>query len=458
MVNQAIFREYDIRGIVGRDLTPGVARILGRAYATHLGRFDVGEVVIGRDNRDSSPALAQAFSQGVMASGADVIDVGTVVTPMLYFACQELAAGGGVMVTGSHNPADYNGFKLVRQGATIHGQEIRGLYDMIQEPAFRQGQGRYREENVTDQYFHAIVQRIRLGARPLRVVVDAGNGTAGAFAPPLLEQLGVQVVPLYCESDPTFPHHHPDPVKPSNLKDLIAKVREVKADVGLAYDGDADRIGVVDDQGHIIPGDILMAIFWREILPQHPDAPCIVEVKCSQALVDEIIRLGGTPIFYRTGHSLIKAKMKELGACFTGEMSGHMFFADEYFGYDDALYASARLLRLLSESQETLSEMAATMPKYDSTPEIRVDCADEDKFDVVMRLAREFKQSHRTIDVDGVRVLFPHGWGLVRASNTQPALVVRCEADSSRHLEEIKEEMARALSSQEAVGALDWEG
>jgi len=299
-------------------------------------------------------------------------------------------------------------------------------------------------------------EKLVLGPRRLKVVVDCGNGTAGFVAPQALAQLGCEVIPLYCDPDPAFPHHHPDPVDPKNLADLITAVRAAHADVGIAFDGDGDRIGVVDEQGTILWGDTLMILFWREILPKYPGAVGIVEVKCSQALYDEIARLGGRPMFYKTGHSLIKAKMKELGAVFTGEMSGHMFFADEYFGYDDAVYAAGRLLRILSHTDRPLSALIADVPRYYATPEVRVECADDVKFDVVRRISEEFKRTHNVIDIDGARVLFEDGWGLIRASNTQPALVVRAEATTAAGLQAIKRTIAQALADEPAVGPLRW--
>ena len=302
-----------------------------------------------------------------------------------------------------------------------------------------------------------LMDKIRLGPRRLKVVVDCGNGTASLFAPEILRDWGCDVIPLYCTSDPTYPHHHPDPVKAENLRDLQRAVREHGADLGIAYDGDGDRIGAVDDQGTILWGDMLMALFWREILPKHPGTPAIVEVKCSQALVEEIERLGGRPIFYKTGHSLIKAKMRELGAVFTGEMSGHMFFADEYYGFDDAVYASGRLLRILSNTDETLSSLVNTIPRYFSTPEIRVDCPDEAKFRVVEAVKEDLQRRFPVIDIDGARVLFPAGWGLVRASNTQPVLVVRCESRTQAGLERIQSEIMGALERHPEAGAIRWD-
>jgi phosphomannomutase len=299
-------------------------------------------------------------------------------------------------------------------------------------------------------------EKIRLGSRRLRVVVDCGNGTASLIAPQVLEDLGCEVIRLYCESDPRFPHHHPDPVDPHNLQDLIATVKREGADLGLGFDGDGDRLGVVDDRGEILWGDLLMILFWREILPKHPGTVGIVEVKCSQALYEEIARLGGRPMFYRTGHSLIKAKMREVGAVFTGEMSGHMFFADEYFGYDDAVYAAGRLLRILSRSSQPLSALLADVPRRPTTPEVRVDCPDRVKFDVVAQITEHFRRDYEVIDIDGARVLFPDGWGLIRASNTQPALVLRAEATSAPALEQIKQELEAALRRFPELGLVQW--
>ncbi|HXF83484.1 MAG TPA: phosphomannomutase/phosphoglucomutase, partial [bacterium] len=391
-----------------------------------------------------------------------VVDIGTVITPVFYFARVHLGIDGGVMVTASHNPAQFNGFKLAHGFGTLYGeeiQEVRGLAERLEgvaPPAGAPRPGRLERRDVVPAYLAMLREKIRLGPRRLRVVVDCGNGTASLVAPQALRQLGCEVIPLYCESDPRFPHHHPDPTQEENLRDLIATVRRERADVGIGFDGDGDRIGVVDEQGQVIWGDILMILYWREILPRHPGTPGIVEVKCSQALYEEIARLGGRPLFYRTGHSLIKAKMKELGAVFTGEMSGHMFFADEYYGYDDAVYAAARLLRILSRADRPLSALLADVPRYPSTPEVRVECPDDVKFDVVRRITEEFRRRFPVIDIDGVRVLFPRGWGLVRASNTQPVLVLRAEGATPEALDEIKDAIEQALARHPAVGAIVW--
>jgi phosphomannomutase/phosphoglucomutase len=467
-INPTIFREYDIRGVAGSDITPQTAEAIARAYAAYLhahfprpGEQGGGEggmpVLVGRDNRASSPWIRDAVVRGLVASGCHVVDIGTVITPVFYFARVHVGIDGGVMITASHNPPEFNGFKLAGGPGTLYGEQIQQIRRLAEAGPVVRGQGTVQTRDVTPAYRAMLKDKIRLGPRRLRVVVDCGNGTASLVAPDALEDLGVDVVRLYCDSDPRFPHHHPDPVQPENLRDLIAAVVREKADVGIGFDGDGDRLGVVDERGEIIWGDILMILFWREILPRHPGAVGIVEVKCSQALYEEIQRLGGRPLFYRTGHSLIKAKMRELGAVFTGEMSGHMFFADEYYGYDDAVYAAARLLRILSHTDRPLSALLADVPRYSATPEVRVDCPDEVKFDVVRQLTERFRQEgYSVIDVDGARVLFADGWGLVRASNTQPVLVLRAEATTPAGLERIKAALASRLRAFPSVGPIRW--
>jgi len=452
----AIFREYDIRGLVGPEITPDTASRIARAYAAFLRQANVADVVVGRDNRGSSPALRDAVVDALAASGCRVTDIGTVITPVFYFARVHWTIDGGVMITASHNPPQFNGFKLAHGFATLYGDQIQRIRALAEQGTVVTGPGAVTDRDIVPAYLAMLREKLVLGPRRLKVVVDCGNGTAGFVAPQALAQLGCEVIPLYCDPDPAFPHHHPDPVDPKNLADLITAVRAAHADVGIAFDGDGDRIGVVDEQGTILWGDTLMILFWREILPKYPGAVGIVEVKCSQALYDEIARLGGRPMFYKTGHSLIKAKMKELGAVFTGEMSGHMFFADEYFGYDDAVYAAGRLLRILSHTDRPLSALIADVPRYYATPEVRVECADDVKFDVVRRISEEFKRTHNVIDIDGARVLFEDGWGLIRASNTQPALVVRAEATTAAGLQAIKRTIAQALADEPAVGPLRW--
>lgn len=455
-VSPSIFREYDIRGVVDAEITPQTARAIARAYAAYLRRAGERRVIVGRDNRLSSPALRDTVVEALAASGCEVTDIGTVITPLFYFARVHDGVDGGMMLTASHNPPEFNGFKLAHGFATIYGEEIQQIRRLVEQGAAVAGEGTVTIRDLAPTYRAMIAERIQLGPRRLRAVVDCGNGTASLIAPDVLRDLGVDVIPLYCDSDPTFPNHHPDPVQPENLRDLIATVRRERADVGLGFDGDGDRIGVVDERGEILWGDILMILFWREILPKYRGTVGIVEVKCSQALYDEIARLGGRPIFYRTGHSLIKAKMRELGAVFTGEMSGHMFFADEYYGFDDAVYAAARLLRILSHTRVPLSGLLADVPRYFATPEIRVDCADAAKFDVVRDVIQAFRARYRVIDIDGVRVTFADGWGLIRASNTQPALVLRAEGTAPEALERIKATLAAELRRYPAVGSITW--
>ncbi|ADL07588.1 phosphomannomutase/phosphoglucomutase [Thermosediminibacter oceani] len=444
-INPNIFRQYDIRGVVGEEIDEEVAQTLGRAFGTFALRNGEKKVVVGSDNRSSSPSLKRALIEGLMSTGCDVVDPGTVVTPVFYFSRIHYGINPGIMVTASHNPPQYNGFKVAFGHATLYGDDIQKIRVMMEKGEFESGKGKLSYIDPTEDYISTICDKIEL-SKSLRVGIDCGNGTASLFAEKLFKRLGVETHPIYCESDPSFPNHFPDPVKPENLKDLRELVLREKLDLGIGFDGDGDRIGVVDDTGTVIYGDMLMILYWREILPKHPGTTAIVEVKCSQALVEEIERLGGKPMFYKTGHSLIKAKMKEIGAVFTGEMSGHMFFADEYYGFDDALYAAARLLRILSRTGKKLSELLSDVPKYYSTPEIRVPCPDDEKFAKVEAIKEYFRKRYPMIDVDGARVLFPDGWGLVRASNTGPELIVRCEAKTPEGLERIKEEMQKALN------------
>lgn len=436
-LNPEIFRQYDIRGTVGKDLDADVAELVGRAYGTLLLRMGGKAAAVGRDNRLSSPELHEALVAGIRATGVHVYDTGLHPTPVLYFALFHLPVQGGVQVTGSHNPPEMNGFKVAVGTSTLYGEQIRKLYELIRDFDFERGRGRREESEVVSEYVRTIRSRIVL-ERPLEVVVDAGNGTAGPIVPDLLRELGCDVVPLYCELDGRFPNHHPDPTLVEAMQPLIAKVRETGAEVGVAFDGDADRLGVVDERGEIVWGDRLLALFAREVLARQPGAAILFEVKCSQALVEEVERLGGRPVMGQTGHSLIKERMRQENAPLAGEMSGHIFFADEYYGYDDAIYAACRLLRLLSREKASLGTLLDQIPSYPSTPETRVDCPDELKFRVVQEIGDEFRREYSTIDVDGVRVLFGDGWGLLRASNTQPVLVMRFEAYTPERLEEIR--------------------
>lgn len=448
-VTSEIFRQYDIRGIAGEQLTEAVAEAIGKAFGTLTIRAGENKAVVGYDNRVSSEPLKNALIKGITSTGVNVFDCGTIVSPTLYYSRILMGTNAGVMVTASHNPSQYNGFKLCMvDGGTMYGDQIQGLRKMIEAEDFVTGHGSVEKVEIKDKYIDTIVEKVKLGSRKLKVAIDCANGTASLFAEQLFRKMGCDVIPLFCESDPSFPNHHPDPVKKENLVQLTATVFQNNADLGIGFDGDGDRLGVVDDKGNIIWGDQLMILYWREIMPKFPASKAIVEVKCSQALVDEIEKLGGQPFFYKTGHSLIKAKMKEIEAVFTGEMSGHMFFADEYFGYDDALYAAARLLRILSNTDKPLSVLLSDINKYYSTPELRVHSTDAEKFSQVEKAREYFKAKNTTmIEVDGVRALFSHGWGLVRASNTGPEIIVRCESRTYEGLAEIKSEIEKALET-----------
>jgi phosphomannomutase/phosphoglucomutase len=445
-VNPRIFRQYDVRGIVDQDLTDDVVERLGKGYGAYM--LDLGhtQVSVGHDARVSSPRFRDALIDGLLSTGLNVVDLDMVPTPTLYFSLFHLDVQGGVMITGSHNPPEFNGFKLAVGHSTLYGPEIQRIREIIEGADYPKGQGTLTLQDVKPAYVSTLKDRIGRFDRELKVVVDAGNGLGGMFCPQLLRELGADATGLYCEIDGTFPNHHPDPTVPAYLTDLIAEVSNQKAELGMAYDGDADRLGVVDEHGNIIWGDQLMILFSREVLVRQPGATIIFEVKCSQSLSEEIEKAGGVPLMWRTGHSFIKQKMKEENAPLAGEMSGHLFFADEYFGYDDAIYASLRLARLLSRSDRTIGEMLADVPIYFSTPEIRVDCPDEAKFQVVADLVGYFKEHYEVIDVDGARILFGDGWGLVRASNTQPVLVLRFEARTSERLDQIKRLVASRLS------------
>ncbi|HWR98539.1 MAG TPA: phosphomannomutase/phosphoglucomutase [Candidatus Methanoperedens sp.] len=444
MINPQIFREYDVRGTVGRDLNPELVELLGRGVGTLLRRAGGRRAVLARDNRLSSPAYRDALAAGLVAAGVDVVDLGLVPTPLLYFGLHHLPCDGGVMITGSHNPPEFNGFKIAIGKSTIWGPRIQELRGVIERHDFESGEGALTRADIAGPYREMILGKIRL-ARPLRVAVDAGSGTGGIVAPRLLRELGCEVTELWCEPDGTYPGHFPDPTVPANLADLIRTVRERGLDCGIGYDGDADRIGVVDEQGNILWGDQLLMIYAREILAQGP-ASVVFEVKCSQNLARDVERHGGRPVMWKTGHSLIKEKMKTEHAAIAGEMSGHIFFADDYFGFDDAVYASLRLLRILAASGKPLSALLADVPKTFSTPEIRVDCPDERKFEVVAALAKEFAAGREVIDIDGVRVNYADGWGLLRASNTQPVLVMRFESTSPAGLARIRGEITGALA------------
>jgi phosphomannomutase/phosphoglucomutase len=436
--NPRVFREYDIRGVADRDLGDDFVTDLGRAIGSHLARQGARRVAVGRDPRLSSPRLHAALSAGLAETPVAVVDIGVVPTPVLYFAPFHFDLHGGVMITGSHNPPEDNGFKIMRGRGTIYGAEIQKLRELVESRHFSGGRGAREERDAITPYLAFAREHIELGPRRMKVVIDAGNGAGGLVAGKLYRSLGFDVTELYCEPDGRFPNHHPDPTMPENLTDLHAAVAREGAEVGIAFDGDADRIGVVDAHGRTIWGDQLMILFARAILAEQPGATFVSEVKCSQALYDEIAKAGGRAIMWKVGHSLIKTKMKEENAVLAGEMSGHMFFAHRYLGFDDAVYAGARLLELLSRGPRTLADLVDTLPVMVNTPELRVDVPDEQKFDIVRRAAERLRAYGQVVDIDGARVILPGGWGLVRASNTQPALVMRFEAESPARLAEIR--------------------
>ena len=459
MLKPTIFREYDIRGIADSELLSPDVEQLGRGLGTYLrrqsgsGNANVGgaNINVGRDCRLSSPRLSEALIKGLRAVGCNITDIGTVPTPVLYHSAQNLNAHGAIMITGSHNPPEYNGFKSVCGPGTLYGEAIQEVRRIIERNDFETGSGTFATADAVTPYVNEVAAQFQIKRR-IKVVADAGNGTAGPVIHRILEKINVEPIELFFEMDGHFPNHHPDPTVPANLAHLIAKVRETGAALGVAFDGDSDRIGAVDEHGSVIYGDLLLLIYAREILTRKPGATFIGEVKCSQVMYDQIAQLGGNGIMYKTGHSLIKARMKEEHAELAGEMSGHMFFGDRYRGYDDALYAACRLIEIVANSGQPLSAQLAGVPKMVSTPEIRVDCPDELKFDIVARVAEHFKQRYKTIDIDGVRVIFPEGWGLLRASNTQPVLVMRFEASNEQLLKRYQSEVEQALEASRTAG------
>ncbi len=456
-VPRNVFREYDIRGVADRDLGDELCHSIGRAFAATLGERP--RVAVGRDARLSSGRLFDALSRGLVDGGAEVVAVGVGPTPLLYFAAHHLAPDGAIMITGSHNPAPDNGFKLMRGKASFYGAEIQALADRIERGDFGPAvaRGSVREEDVQAAYVESVRASSRLaeieagpGARrvgDLRFVVDAGNGSAGPLGIRTLEALGLRPDPLFCELDGRFPNHHPDPTIPENLEALRRRVLETKADLGIAWDGDGDRIGAIDDRGEIVWGDKLLILFARALLAERPGSTVLGEVKCSETLYADIKDKGGRPIVWKTGHSLIKTKMKEEGAMLAGEMSGHVFFADRYKGYDDAIYAAVRLLEIVAREGKGLRELLADVPKTFATPEIRVDCPDDMKFAVVQRVLARYRPTHRVLDIDGARIDFGEGaWGLCRASNTQPVLVLRFEARTEARLAEVRAEVEKTVA------------
>jgi len=446
MANPYMFREYDIRGIADEDFSDNVVYALGKTLGTYFLRNNVQKITLGMDCRLSSPRIHRGLSQGVLDTGCNIIDLGIIPTPLLYFSLFQLDMSGGLVITGSHNPPDYNGLKVCLDKGTIHGEEIQSIRRMLEKGEFEKGKGELERSNIIESYLETATAFLKMGNRKCNVIIDSGNGTGGVVAGPFYRKLGVGVTELFSEMDGNFPNHHPDPTVPANLETLISKVKEQKADLGIAFDGDSDRIGVVDDNGKIVWGDQLMILFSRAILNEVPGATFIAEVKCSQTLFADIEKHGGKAIMWKVGHSLIKAKLKEENAELAGEMSGHIFFANRYYGYDDAIYAGARLLEIISHTDKKLSELLSDVPPTVATPEIRTECSDEIKFLVVERLVEEFKKQYKVIDVDGARVLFDGGWGLVRASNTQPVLVLRFEAQDAKTLEEIRKTVEENLA------------
>lgn len=454
MLNADIFREYDIRGIAETDLCDSSVALISRAFGTWLKRKGVTNAIVGGDVRLSTPRIRVQVIEGLRAVGLSVCDLGLTTTPLLYWALVHLGVGGGVMITGSHNPKDMNGLKLALGTATLYGEEIQQVYRLALaedfDPAERPGE--LTQRDLWPDYLKMLKNKFSF-SRPLNVVVDGANGTATLGIAELLKSLGCRVHALYNTPDGTFPNHHPDPQKSENLADAAELVRQTGADAGFGFDGDADRIGVIDDRGRVIFGDSLMALLWGEILPKHPGAEALIEVKCSLALEDEVRRLGGHPVYCQAGHSLIKAAMRERGALFSGEYSGHMFFADEYWGFDDSFYAALRVLRLIDRSGKKLSELYDGLNRYCNTEEVRIPAADSEKFMLVDRIIAEAEKDHRVITVDGARIVYPNGWGLIRASNTQPVLALRCEATTPQELENIKSDLRRRV---QAVGLADF--
>ena len=440
-----IFKAYDIRGIVGKTLTPAIVTAIGRAIGSEAGKRGLRTIVIGRDGRLSGPELSRALADGIRASGVDVVDIGMVATGMLYFAAYEVGAGSGVMLTGSHNPPDYNGLKMMLGGETLHGEAITALYSRIDAGDLTSGTGSYREQDVREAYMKRVAGDIS-PARPLRIAVDCGNGVAGAYAPALYRRLGCEVTELFCDVDGTFPNHHPDPAHPENLEDLKTALRTTDAEIGFAFDGDGDRLGVVTKNGNIIYPDRQLMLYAADVLSRNPGATIIYDVKCTRNLGPWITRHGGKPLLWKTGHSLIKAKLKETGAALAGEMSGHVFFKDRWYGFDDALYVGARLLEILARHPDP-GALLNGLPDAVATPELQLHCAEGEHHALIERLQREakFPGAVDIIDIDGLRVEYADGFGLMRASNTTPLIVLRFEADTDAAIARIKQQFRAVL-------------
>ena len=435
-INPYIFREYDVRGIVEKDFPDHIVKKLGQAFGTFVRRSGGKEIAISGDVRISTPLLINAFKNGVLATGVDIINLGILPTPVNYFSMFHLGIAASVQVTGSHNPPDFNGFKFSLNKSPFYGKQIQTLYKMMDQMDFDKGEGTEARYNILSEYNHMIEQKIKI-EKPMKVIIDCGNAAGCINAPSVFNGLGIETKELFCDPDGTFPNHHPDPTIEENLSAIVSEMKTGKYDVGLAFDGDADRVGVVDDRGEIIWADQLMAIFLPEIIKNNEEI--LFDVKCSQSLIDMIIKYGGKPVMCKTGHSIIKNKMKEIDCKFGGEMSGHIFFADDYYGYDDALYVGARLVQLLSRSNKKLSQLKSIIPTYYSTPELRMEAnSEQEKFEIVEKAIIYFKENYDCNTIDGVRIQFEDGWGLVRSSNTQPVIVCRFEAKSPERLDQIR--------------------
>ena len=455
-INPQIFREYDIRGIVGKDLTPASVTSIGKAIGTYIRRGNGKNMVLGRDVRSSSVEFCNILSKALNSTGCNVIDIGMVPTPVLYFALHHFNADGGVMITGSHNPPEFNGFKISQGFHSLYGEKVQELKGLIEVNDFEVGTGITQQQPVLAEYMEKICSILEI-PRKIKVVVDGGNGCFGIVGPDLLKKLGQTPIELFSEPDGTFPNHHPDPTVSEHLTDLIEKVRLENAELGIGFDGDADRIGVVDEKGNILWGDQLLTIFARDILSRNPGATIVGEVKCSQNLYKDIKKHGGVPVMAAAGHSLIKNKMRETGALLAGEMSGHICFADNYYGFDDAIFAACRVLQIVAQSNKKVSEMLADLPETAYTPEIRIDCPDDQKFKIVRELTEIFREKYEVIDIDGVRVNFDDGWALIRASNTQPVLVLRLEAVTKERLKELVAVIKKQTDKYKPVIQFDYE-
>ena len=455
-INPQIFREYDIRGIVGKDLTSASVTSIGKAIGTYIRRGEGKNMILGRDVRSSSVEFRNILSQALNSTGCNVIDIGMVPTPVFYFALHHFNADGGVMITGSHNPPEFNGFKISQGFHSLYGEKVQELKGLIEVNDFEVGTGTTQQQPVLAEYMEKICSVLEI-SRKIKVVVDGGNGCFGIVGPDLLKKLGQTPIELFSEPDGTFPNHHPDPTVSEYLTDLIEKVRLENAELGIGFDGDADRIGVVDEKGNILWGDQLLTIFARDILSRHPGATIVGEVKCSQNLYQDIKKQGGIPVMAAAGHSLIKNKMRETGALLAGEMSGHICFADNYYGFDDAIFAACRVLQIVAQSSQKVSEMLTDLPETAYTPEIRIDCPDDQKFKIVRELTEIFREKYEVIDIDGVRVNFDDGWALIRASNTQPILVLRLEAVTKERLKELVAVIKEQTDKYKPVIQFDYE-